>query len=102
MTEPFGYLFLSYFLNDQITALLLLVPCLFFSATLSVPPPSCLKPDVCLGGLPLDFGTVLKGGRAVQKEAVRLFEIVELNPLYDRDNQTARLAATIITAHLTG
>lgn len=39
---------------------------------------------------------------AGQKEAVRLFEIVELNPLYDRDNQTARLAATIITAYLTG
>ncbi len=33
---------------------------------------------------------------------VRLFEVVELNPLYDRDNQTARLAATIITAYLTG
>ncbi|WP_035568117.1 arginase family protein [Hymenobacter sp. IS2118] len=33
---------------------------------------------------------------------VRLFELVELNPLYDRDNQTARLAATIITAYLTG
>ncbi|GAA4369164.1 agmatinase [Hymenobacter saemangeumensis] len=33
---------------------------------------------------------------------VRLFEVVELNPLYDRDNQTARLAATIITAFLTG
>ena len=39
---------------------------------------------------------------AGQKEAVRLFEIVELNPLYDRDNQTARLAATIIAAYLTG
>ena len=37
-----------------------------------------------------------------QNEAVRLFEVVELNPLYDRDNQTARLAATIITAYLTG
>ena len=39
---------------------------------------------------------------AGQTEAVRLFEVVELNPLYDRDNQTARLAATIITAYLTG
>ena len=39
---------------------------------------------------------------AGQNEAVRLFEVVELNPLYDRDNQTARLAATIITAFLTG
>ncbi|QDA58847.1 arginase family protein [Hymenobacter jejuensis] len=34
--------------------------------------------------------------------AVRLFEVVELNPRYDRDNQTARLAATIVTAYLTG
>jgi formimidoylglutamase len=34
--------------------------------------------------------------------AVRLFEVVELNPVFDRDNQTARLAATIITAFLTG
>ncbi len=33
---------------------------------------------------------------------VPLFEVVELNPIYDRDNQTARLAATIITAFLTG
>lgn len=33
---------------------------------------------------------------------VRLFEVVELNPVFDRDNQTARLAATIITAFLTG
>lgn len=39
---------------------------------------------------------------AGQAEAVRLFEVVELNPLYDRDNQTARLAATILTAYLTG
>ena len=39
---------------------------------------------------------------AGQTEAVRLFEVVELNPLFDRDNQTARLAATIITAYLTG
>ena len=39
---------------------------------------------------------------AGQHEAVRLFEVVELNPLFDRDNQTARLAATIITAFLTG
>jgi len=34
--------------------------------------------------------------------AVRLFEVVELNPVFDRDHQTARLAATIITAFLTG
>jgi formiminoglutamase/guanidinobutyrase len=34
--------------------------------------------------------------------AVRLFELVELNPVFDRDNQTARLGATIITAFLTG
>ena len=53
-------------------------------------------------GLPRDFGTVLKGGRAGQKEAVRLFEIMELNPFYDRDNQTVRLAANIITAPLPG
>jgi formimidoylglutamase len=33
---------------------------------------------------------------------VRLFEVVELNPVFDRDNQTARLAATIVTAFLTG
>ncbi|MCB2378985.1 formimidoylglutamase [Hymenobacter sp. BT635] len=33
---------------------------------------------------------------------VRLFEVVELNPVFDRDNQTARLAATIITAFITG
>ncbi|MBD2722655.1 arginase family protein [Hymenobacter armeniacus] len=39
---------------------------------------------------------------AGQKEAVRLFEVVEFNPHYDRDNQTARLCATIITAYLTG
>lgn len=39
---------------------------------------------------------------AGKNEAVRLFEVVELNPLFDRDNQTARLAATIITAYLTG
>ena len=39
---------------------------------------------------------------AGQQEQVRLFEVVELNPHYDRDNQTARLAATIITAYLTG
>jgi formimidoylglutamase len=37
-----------------------------------------------------------------RNEQVRLFEVVELNPLYDRDNQTARLAATIITAYLSG
>ena len=39
---------------------------------------------------------------AGQNEAVRLFEVVELNPQFDRDNQTARLAATIIAAYLTG
>ncbi|RYU82849.1 hypothetical protein EWM57_03940 [Hymenobacter persicinus] len=39
---------------------------------------------------------------AGQKAPVRLFEVVELNPVFDRDNQTARLAATIITAFLTG
>lgn len=39
---------------------------------------------------------------AGRKEEVRLFEVVELNPLFDRDNQTARLAATIVTAFLTG
>ncbi|WP_426061562.1 arginase family protein [Hymenobacter sp. B1770] len=39
---------------------------------------------------------------AGKNEAVRLFEVVELNPVFDRDNQTARLAATIITAYLTG
>ncbi|UOQ96212.1 arginase family protein [Hymenobacter sp. 5317J-9] len=39
---------------------------------------------------------------AGQKEAVRLFEVVEFNPHFDRDNQTARLCATIITAYLTG
>ncbi|MDU0371462.1 formimidoylglutamase [Hymenobacter endophyticus] len=33
---------------------------------------------------------------------VLLFEVVEFNPLYDRDNQTARLAATIVAAYLTG
>ena len=38
-------------------------------------------------------------GRQAQ---VRLFEVVELNPLFDRDNQTARLAATIVAAYLTG
>ena len=37
-----------------------------------------------------------------QNEQVRLFEVVELNPHYDRDSQTARLAATIVTAYLTG
>ena len=52
--------------------------------------------------LPLDFGTVLKGGWTGQKEAVRLFEIMELNPFYDRDNQTVRLAANSIAAYLTG
>jgi len=39
---------------------------------------------------------------AGQEPQVRLFEVVELNPHYDRDNQTARLAATIIAAYLTG
>ena len=39
---------------------------------------------------------------AGQHERVRLFEEVELNLLYDRDNQMARLAAIIITAFLTG
>jgi formimidoylglutamase len=39
---------------------------------------------------------------AGQNPAVRLFEVVELNPFYDRDNQTARLVATIIAAYLTG
>lgn len=33
---------------------------------------------------------------------VRLFEVVELNPSFDRDNQTARLAATLVAAYLTG
>ena len=37
-----------------------------------------------------------------QQAHVCLFEVVELNPLFDRDNQTARLAATIVTAYLTG
>lgn len=40
--------------------------------------------------------------QAGQQEQVRLFEVVEMNPLYDRDNQTARLGATIIAAFLTG
>jgi formimidoylglutamase len=39
---------------------------------------------------------------AGRREQVRLFEVVEFNPVYDRDQQTARLAATIITAYLTG
>ena len=39
---------------------------------------------------------------AGRNEQVQLFEIVEFNPVFDRDNQTARLAATIITAFLTG
>jgi formiminoglutamase/guanidinobutyrase len=39
---------------------------------------------------------------AGQTADVRLFEVVELNPLFDRDHQTARLAATIIAAFLTG
>ena len=39
---------------------------------------------------------------AGQKPEVRLFEVVEFNPVFDRDNQTARLAATILAAYLTG
>ena len=39
---------------------------------------------------------------AGQQAQVRMFEVVELNPLFDRDHQTARLAATIVTAYLTG
>ena len=39
---------------------------------------------------------------AGQNEEIRLFEVVELNPHFDRDNQTARLAATIVAAYLTG
>ena len=39
---------------------------------------------------------------AGQNAQIRLFEVVELNPVFDRDNQTARLAATIIAAYLTG
>lgn len=39
---------------------------------------------------------------AGKNEQVRLFEVMELNPVYDRDNQTARLAATVVTAFLTG
>ncbi|TGD82497.1 arginase family protein [Hymenobacter wooponensis] len=39
---------------------------------------------------------------AGRSERVQLFEVVEFNPIFDRDNQTARLAATIITAYLTG
>lgn len=42
------------------------------------------------------------GFLAGRHEGVRLFEVVELNPVYDRDHQTARLAATIIAAYLTG
>ncbi|MBD2767703.1 formimidoylglutamase [Hymenobacter sp. BT664] len=37
-----------------------------------------------------------------KNESVCLFEVVELNPVFDRDNQTARLAATLIAAFLTG
>jgi len=40
--------------------------------------------------------------QGAEGQQVRLFEVVELNPVFDRDNQTARLAATIITAYLTG
>ncbi|RFP64665.1 hypothetical protein D0N36_12955 [Hymenobacter lapidiphilus] len=40
----------------------------------------------------------LAGGAA----GVRLFEVMELNPLFDRDQQTARLAATVVAAYLTG
>ncbi|GAB3237494.1 agmatinase [Hymenobacter seoulensis] len=39
---------------------------------------------------------------AGKEPEVLLFEVVEFNPVFDRDNQTARLAATIITAYLTG
>ncbi|UPL50335.1 arginase family protein [Hymenobacter sublimis] len=39
---------------------------------------------------------------AGKEPEVLLFELVELNPIFDRDNQTARLAATILTAYLTG
>ncbi|WP_044001695.1 arginase family protein [Hymenobacter swuensis] len=39
---------------------------------------------------------------AGKEPEVLLFELMELNPLFDRDNQTARLAATILTAYLTG
>ncbi|WP_460578267.1 arginase family protein [Hymenobacter coalescens] len=39
---------------------------------------------------------------AGQRENVRLFEVVEFNPVLDRDFMTARLAATILTAYLTG
>ena len=39
---------------------------------------------------------------AGREPEVLLFELVELNPLFDRDNQTARLAASILTAYLTG
>ena len=39
---------------------------------------------------------------AGQAAGVRLFEVVELNPVYDRDSQTARLGASIIVAYLTG
>ncbi|OGX88549.1 arginase family protein [Hymenobacter glacialis] len=39
---------------------------------------------------------------AGENEQVRLFEVMEFNPVYDRDHQTARLAATVVTAFLTG
>ncbi|AII50621.1 arginase family protein [Hymenobacter sp. APR13] len=39
---------------------------------------------------------------AGRQPQVRLFEIMELNPVFDRDNQTARLAATVLAAYLTG
>ncbi|QHJ06933.1 arginase family protein [Hymenobacter busanensis] len=39
---------------------------------------------------------------AGKQAGVRLFEVVEFNPVFDRDFMTARLAATIITAFLTG
>ncbi|WP_400191473.1 arginase family protein [Hymenobacter sp. B81] len=39
---------------------------------------------------------------AGKHESVRLFEVVEFNPVYDRDAMTARLGATIVTAFLTG
>ncbi|NVO32175.1 arginase family protein [Hymenobacter lapidiphilus] len=40
--------------------------------------------------------------RSLSQQPVRLFEVVELNPFFDRDQQTARLAATIVAAYLTG
>ncbi|MBC6699210.1 arginase family protein [Hymenobacter puniceus] len=39
---------------------------------------------------------------AGRQREVRLFEVMELNPVFDRDNQTTRLAATVLAAYLTG